>query len=1303
MKVMTNFNEEQKSIINEGIDHNILVSAAAGSGKTTVLVERIVRKILGENCNDENISLSNILIMTFTKKATGEMKKRIKKAIDEALIENPSNKKLIRESAIMQNANISTIDSFCMRVFEENYATLDEKNSLYFGVDNDCKIVDEKELSIMQDDVLNELLENEYNEKTFKCLFDAYIEKTNENNLRDILNDGIKFLNSIAWPIDYIDRHIKYFDAYSLDAFNEYIKSVGIELNRIKKQANAYLPKVIEYKDICEEASEEYAEKKKENKNSEKIRNVIDNIPIIISFLEMLSLGKYLNEVCEDGKTGYKIDDNKFSKLCDFATKALSINITFPDVRALGIEKDENDYYKLIIKDEICDVANKIKSIYEYINIDKKYLINENEKLYLQLLKSYYIKFISEKKKRNMFEIGDYAKMALDILYDRVIDKNGDAEHVISQVAKSLQEKYKLIFIDEYQDTSELQEYLLCALSDNFKKNNVFMVGDVKQSIYEFRDAEPQIFVNKYKEFEKDKELGIVKVLNTNYRSTKEIIGYVNDLFAKVMTNKYGEIDYSDRHALDVRDSEKEKITTDETKVEIKVVFEDENNIGEGTGDKKINNKIEKIDYEAEYVAEKIHDLVEIQKTCEYKDIVILLRTAKGKTEKFAKAFNKYKVPYYAEQKQGFFGRIEIKLMIDILNIIYNPLQNVALLSVLESSIFNFSNEEIAAIALLYGLNGHDYMLYDAITYVRDVLNDCENIGKDVIKDSLKKLEKYNVSKTKLKNKIDLFFEKIGKLEFASRYLSISSLIEKIYLELNVKDIMSAMSDGRQRLANLDLLYNFATGYEKSSYVGLFNFLRYIEKITETDGDKGQARILDENANVVRMMTIHTSKGLQFKTVFMCDCNKGYNTKDAKDSNLVLFNKKYGVALDYYDYVDRYKLITPKKKLFASNKLDHIKLEEIRMLYVALTRPENKLYIVGHVGAQGFTSKKLSEFLEAKDNKTNVDKDVREYNSFFDIVLSNYPVNNEEYCSFEAVPMNIKNKDEDVEDNFDLNDFKASFEELNVINDKTITFGKIDVESIKNDLEDKYAYKDLQKLSPKFSVSSIKKEHRDKLLKHNNTNVVTESVDIIDDINNETIVLDKKKDNQDMADGRDIGNAYHRYMQFYNYRDNKYVNKSSADDTLNLDKIVNKSRIESFLKSDIGKRMANAYNNNLLYREYKFMNLLSQNEINQYIYGKEISDISDIVLNDENIVVQGIIDAFFVEKDDNENEYIVLVDYKTDALSKDKIKKDMLRDQLVDNYKVQLDIYAKAIERSTGYEVKEKYIYSFALDEEIKL
>ena len=448
VRVMTSFNEEQKSIINEGIDHNILVSAAAGSGKTTVLVERIVRKILGENCNDENISLSNILIMTFTKKATAEMKRRIKKAIDGSLIDNPNNKKLIRESAIMQNANISTIDSFCMRVFEENYATLDEKNSLYYGVDNDCKIVDEKELSIMQDDVLSELLESEYNVKTFKSLFDAYTEKTSETNLRDILNAGINFLNSIAWPIDYIDRHIKYFDTYSLEAFDEYVNSVGVELNTIKKLSKNYLIKVIEYKEICEHALAQNLEKKKENKTNDKIRNVVDNLPIIIAFLEMLSVGAYLDEVCEDGRTRYTIVDGKFSELCKSAIKALSISMAFPDVRALNIEKEENDYYKSILKEGINDIANKIRNIYEYINIDKKYLINENEKLYLQLLRLYYIKFILEKKKRNMFEIGDYAKMTLDILYDRVIDKKGDATHEISQVAKILQEKYKLIFID---------------------------------------------------------------------------------------------------------------------------------------------------------------------------------------------------------------------------------------------------------------------------------------------------------------------------------------------------------------------------------------------------------------------------------------------------------------------------------------------------------------------------------------------------------------------------------------------------------------------------------------------------------------------------------------------------------------------------------------------------------------------------------------------------------------------------------------------------------------------------------------
>ncbi len=1294
----TKFNDEQISIINEGIDHNILVSAAAGSGKTTVLVERIVRKLMGENCNDENISLSNILIMTFTKKATAEMKKRIKKVIDDKLIENPSDKKLIRESAIMQNANISTIDSFCMRVFEENYVSLDEKNSLYYGVDNDCKIVDEKELSIMQDDVLNILLESEYNEKTYKSLFDSYTEKTSERNLREILNAGIGFLNSIAWPIDYIDKQIKYFDMYSKDAFDEYVKNESYDLQRLIKNAEKCLPIVLKYKNICEGALAACEEKKKENKSTEKIRNIISDLSEVISFLEKIFDGEYVNEVKDQGKISYNISEKEFKELKDLASCILTLNLSFPIVTSLCIDKEENEQYKTIIKEEVVSIAKNICNIYEYINIDKRFLINENEKLYLHLLKKYYINIIEEKKKRNMFEIGDYAKMTLDILYDKVIDENGDAKRVMSDVAKSLSDKYKLIFIDEYQDTSELQEYILKALSNDFKKNNVFMVGDVKQSIYEFRDAEPQIFVDKYKLFDSDKGNGRVKTLNTNYRSTKEIIGYVNDLFGKVMTKEFGEIDYSDRHALSVKDEEINKETTEDTKVEIKVVCESENDNESNEEKEDKADKVEKIDFEAEYIARKIYELVEIKKECDYKDIVILLRTAKGKTEKFANAFNKYKVPYYAEQKQGFFGRLEIKLMIDLLNIIYNPMQNIPLVSVLESNIFRFNNEEIAVIKLLYDPNNElsNYMFYDALQYVRCIQkND----------DAIKRLKKYKLDSKEFSNKINFFFDKIDSLEFSSRYLSISDLIEKIYNELNVKDIMSALNDGRQRLANLNMLYNFAIAYEKSSYVGLFNFLRYIEKITETDGDKGQAKIFDENANVVRMMTIHTSKGLQFKTVFMCDCNKGYNTKDAKDTNLVLFNKKYGVALDYYDFEDRYKVITPKKKLFAIDKLNHIKLEETRMLYVALTRPEQKLYIVGHTAGQGFTEKSLQEFLNAKAEKTNIDKDVRQYNSFFDIILTNYPVNDEENCSFEVVPISIKANIDNIEDDFDLDEFKKSLKN-ELVDIKNEDFEKLDTDIIKNDLEDKYLYKDLQKLTPKFSVSSIKKEHRENFNnQHKESVVASNDITYDDNIDYDTKQIDKTNDNMDMVDGRDIGNAYHRYLQFYNYKIMQYVNKSGNYDIENLNRLIEKLKIENFLKSNIGKRMSSAFNSDSLYREYKFMNLLSQSEIDKYI-GEEngnSSKLPDYIANDENIVVQGIIDAFLVEKDENNNDYIVLVDYKTDSLSKKIINKEKLREDLINNYKVQLDIYAKAIERSTGYEVREKYIYSFALDEEIKL
>ena len=1336
-----NFNDEQISIINEGIDHNILVSAAAGSGKTTVLVERIVRKLLGENCNNENISLSNILIMTFTKKATAEMKKRIKSALDQVLVENPNNKKLIRESAIMQNANISTIDSFCMRLFEENYASLDEKNSLYHGVDNDCKIVDDKELSILREEVLNILLEEEYSNDKYKNLFDAYTEKTSEAKLRAILDAGIVFLNSIAWPIDYIDRHIKYFDEYSLNAYDEYLKSLGIKIHTMRRAAMSCETKVSEFKSINEDFLEENTDKKKGNKSLDDAKIVISGLETIIKFLKLFDKEEYLEVINDGKKTSYEINTVKFKGLYDLAKEIVKLKMPFVRANILSIDTNENKKYKDIITKDIAEIAQIIVDAYEYLNIDKKFLINKNEKLYLELLRTYYINIVAEKKKRNMFEIGDYAKMALDVLYDREIDKNGDAVRVVSDVAKALSDKYKLIFIDEYQDTSELQEYLLKALSDNFKKNNVFMVGDVKQSIYEFRDAEPQIFVDKYNEFENNKDAGIVKVLTTNYRSTKEIISYVNDLFGKVMTPEYGEIDYSDRHSLNVRDDEREKKTLDATKVEIKVVCKDEiDEEADETEDSKAQKpkkEIKAIDYEAEYVARKIYNLVEVEKTCEYKDIVILLRTAKDKTERFADAFNKYKVPYYAEEKKGFFGKLEIKLMIDILNIIYNPLQNIPLVSVLESSMFKFTNEEIAVIKLLYDLKTEkeeeiskedvdktdfkkrkkQYMFYDAISHVKNLLDydvnkeSGEIISDDILNESNKRLAKYSIDIESFKDRVNNFFEKFESLEFASRYLSISSLIEKIYEDLNVKNIMSAMRDGRQRMANLNMLYNFAIAYENSSYVGLFNFLRYIEKITETNGDKGQARILDENANVVRMMTIHTSKGLQFKTIFMCDCNKAYNVMDANENSLALFNKKYGVALDYYDFEDRYKIVTPKKKYFARDKLDHINLEEIRMLYVALTRPESKLYIVGHTSSKGFKQSDLDEFLEAKSNNKNVDKDIRDCKSFFDLILSNYPIDNEELCSFEVVPIKIADCDDVVEDDFDLEDLKKiSKEELDELKKSDANFEKYDAGVIKGDLEDSYVYRDLQKLNPKFSVSSIKNEHKENInkesiQKENSAILSIDDIPSLADEDYDTKVLDKKNDNKDVVDGRDIGNAYHRYMQFYNYNEMKYDNNSSAFDIENLNAIVNATKIDSFVKSNIGKRMAAAYNNKSLYREYKFMKLLSQNDVNKYIYenDKDIKKYDNMVMNDEDIVIQGIIDAFFVERDENNNEYIVLVDYKTDSISKSNVKKESLRKDLIDNYKIQLDIYANVIEQNTGYEVKEKYIYSFALDEEIKL
>ena len=1206
------YNKEQKQVIEADLSKNILVSAAAGSGKTTVLTARIINLLSNENANlADDISLSDILIMTFTRKATREMSNRIRKALTKKMQESQGSlkSKLAKDLATIQNANIFTIDAFCKRIVDENYTLLDKDDSLYKGFDPNYRIADENEMAVIKDDILSDLLEERYIDSEYAHLFDSYIEKNDESKIRKLLLDGLAKISCIPWPY------------------------------------------------------------------------------------------KYLSKFCE------------------------------PEI----------------------DSAT-----------------NVNDILYMKLLREFYLRIINEKNKRSLYEISDYAHIALDILYDEGL----------SPSARAIADRYKCIFIDEYQDTNFLQEKILEAISDNFKKKNVFMVGDVKQSIYRFRNAEPSIFVDKLKAYKKTNPIGKALTLNINYRSGKEIIEYVNDLFSKVMTHNYGGIDYSDGHELLPTEEESKRDYIDDKKVIIRAICK-KSEVDDGDEDTSQNkDKVAKkkpkgaddngikhigVEYEAHFVADEIERLVK-EKKYRYNQIVILVRKAAGNSKVYSDILKQHRIPVYSDEKSGFFGRLEVKLVVDILNVIDNPTKNIPLASVLTSDIYGLNNDELSFIKLVqldglksvvknaskesltsisYDKNKNiELNLYDAMLYAKNIYDGLDSVSEEEKDNFSAKIKKYNIDGETFKRKVTRFFDDLENTKLRSRYMKISDLIDYIYERYRIKDIVSVMPDAEQRVANLEVLYDFATRFEGFSTVSLFNFNRYIEKISDIDRDKGQAKINDENANAVRIMTIHSAKGLQFDTVFLCGCNQRYKMNEASEKAPYQFGNNYGFALDYYDVDKKVFFNTDKKELLRSEKEDEIRQEELRMLYVGLTRAVNKLYIVGNVqkkGQQGIYFNRLLEKYSdlkgedlIKENKTkktkmikkrdeNEDEElaIKNMNSYFDIIVNYLSAKDTPYYNFEIVPYEIKDS-KIVEEEFDPSMIRVR-----------------DNDDLKIDLEDTYPYKGYQELQPKFSVSALKEasprhaevkhckfetrmgEHSEPDGKATRMGELSEpdvvatrrgktvqrtvfhcEPDYYDDIDDTRI--EKTLSDSTELNGADLGNAYHHFMQYFDFG-TASLNSNGKFYEARIDK----EKIDVFLLTDLGQEMKQAYTDGTLHREQKFMKLFSQNEIDSLVGGKQSSGLfsttSPNVFDDKCIIVQGIIDAFYIKKDKDGNDYIVLLDYKTDAIKKKTSDEEKFSQELIDKYKIQLLTYAKVLEDLTGYKVKEIYIYSFAINKAVSI
>ena len=1091
---------------------------------------------------------------------------------------------------------------------------------------------------------------------------------------------GLNFLSSIPFCIEYIDEISK--DYSKKDIEKVYIEMVRYEL----KLSYDETKDSIDERDVIDEYI------KKTNCDEKAVNNINEKINLLYEYVDKIQYDYIV------------VDDKTFIK-----------NIKkIENLPKIGASKKRIPEE---VKNILSEMRDACKTLENRVLITSKainYFFTErkdevdNDKLYVEILKDIYKEVSNKKIEKNILEISDLQKYALDLLYEK--NENGNRE--FSELAKKLQNKFKQVFVDEYQDTSLTQEAIIKAITNNYKNKNVFLVGDVKQSIYAFRNSKPKLFIEKSKEYIENKNDDNVLIeLNTNYRSNENILHFVNNIFTKTMVKNFGGIDYEKTGILLCGKNENDKNNRFKNfnhNIEINV-------LKHGKKDENDENPI-KFDNEdeAKFIINRIKKLK--SEGYKYSDIVILHRSPIRIVDIYAKEFKNAQIPLLCEQKSGFYISYEIRLIIDILTIVDNPMNDIALSSVITSKIYSVTNNELLFLKFLYKKckifeNVSFFSLYEMIasvdkennilifdeeikfkndTYEKnkissdldfDMMINCFLDDKNNNNDNnvdFKKL--YDIDIEKIKQKIKKFLNDIKYFREIAKYKRVSEIINIIYNKTLIYNFFGSMRNGNVKISNLDMLIKVAKSYENSSYTGLYNFIKHIEKIKERKEDDGEAKALLENEDVVRLMTIHKSKGLQFPVVIMPNIDKKYN--DTKKNTKILFSEKYGVSLNRINYRRRYETSSIKREVVLNEKRNEELEEEMRLLYVATTRATDKLIFSFRVKT---TSKRSFDdvnslylnVLMSKKYPINKIKKIKSYAGFIAAGLGNKFLENEKLKQIIDVNI-IEEKIPEVIVDEDIYDIKFLQEKINVdldtnkkINDYLINLDK--------NINTQYENIALTKMKPKYSVSEIKKIENIKKIYENKKNF-SEDIDIVNELMQE----------EDRKDGTNIGNIYHKFMEKFDFSENFNTEQ------------IDKNKIKKLLNSQLGKNLKNAYLKKNLYREKRFMKLFDYKTIVEYkikINGETDNLLKELEIAkniNKKIVVQGVVDAFYIYEENGE-KCIDIVDYKTDGLTNNKITEE----KLINLYKVQIDIYEKAIRDISGIKIKNKYIYSFALDKEI--
>ncbi|XJZ28135.1 helicase-exonuclease AddAB subunit AddA [Bacillota bacterium Lsc_1132] len=1217
---------------------NILVAAAAGSGKTAVLVERIIQKLLSR---EEPLNVDELLVVTFTSASAAEMRHRIGEALEAALIREPDSKNLRKQLGLLNKASISTLHSFCMDVIRKYYYLID--------LDPGFRIADETEAQLLRDEVIDELFEMEYGKKdneAFFTLVDTFTNDRSDAALQDIIRVIYDFARSNPAPEQYLQSIVAMYDV-ELDTRLEEMQFIRALLDDIELQLEGA-------RDVIEKALEIT---KLPGGPAPKAETFADDLRLIDT---LIFAAKDSWSTLYEAMQTYSFSKAKTVRGGEFLKELTDKATKLRD----QVKKKIQD-----LKDEL--FSRRPESFLK----DMKEMKPVIETL-VNLTIAFHERFEAVKKEKGLVDYSDLEHYCLDILIDGVTE---DGELLPSEAALAYRRHFKEVFVDEYQDTNMVQETILKLVSKDEESNgNLFMVGDVKQAIYRFRLAEPHLFLEKYNRFTHDGScFGLRIDLAKNFRSRKEVLNGTNFLFKQIMGVKVGEIEYDE--AAELRNGAPYPT---EKPYPIELLLIDQKTGETETAEEEADEtaeldpvELEASQLEAKVMAGKIKKLLaagaqvynpktKSERPLMYRDIVILLRSMTWAPQ-IMEEFKQQGIPIYANLSTGYFEATEVAIMLSLLRVIDNPAQDIPLASVLRSPIVGLNEEELAKIRIFHKTGSY----WDAVSSYYS--------------------KRYTSKEEELDSKIIPFYQSLERWRSMARQGSLSELIWQLYRETKFYDFVGGLPGGKQRQANLRAFYDRARQYEETSFRGLFRFLRFIERMMERGSDLGAARALGEQEDVVRIMTIHSSKGLEFPVVFIAGLAREFNKKDLAKSYLL--DKEFGFAAKYVNVEKRITYPSLPQLAFKRKKKLEMLAEEMRILYVALTRAKEKLYLIGTVkdaekqieqwqdAAASSNDWLLKDFERASARRyldwigpalirhRDFNTDDGNQNLLVYEEIANHP---SQWKMTKLTAEEIRQQETNVEAEED--DYLKSVQRL----EKVPVQSPFAVE-VADRFSWKYSFEDASTHRSKQSVSEIKRQRE--------ISDEYSGMDLIRPLKKAISSRPKFMQEKSLSPA-EKGTALHLAMQHVDLT--KPVTNETIKELLaklvDRELLTNEQRqiidpklIAQFFESALGKRMIRAEK---VQREVPFTLALKAMEIYPAWKGK-----------DEPVFIQGVIDCIF-----EDDQGLVIVDYKSDGIT-DRFKGgfDQAKPVLEDRYRIQIQLYAKAIEQIWKRKVTDRYLFFF--------